>query len=392
MHQAFLIIAIVLVCLWTYLFLARGFFWRVAVDQSLPAATEARVVAVVPARNEAGVVEKCVASLLRQSGLDVQVVLVDDASTDATAESARAAAATVGCPERLTVITSVPLAEGWTGKLWAVRQGVERALATSPDFLLFTDADVEHGPETVATLISIAERGGYDMASYMVKLHCESEAEKLLIPAFVYFFFQLYPPAWIADAKAKTAGAAGGCMLVRPAALARAGGIEAIRSEIIDDCALARAIKSSGGRVWLGLTESSRSLRSYGSFAEIGRTIARTAFNQLRHSALLLAGTVIGLVLTYLLPAALLGSGDRPAMTLGAAAWALMAVSYLPMVRFYRLNPVWALTLPLAAIFYMFATLWSAVQYWSGRGGQWKGRAQDAALARTGPSGLRNQR
>lgn len=390
MHEAFLILAIVPVCLWAYLLLARGFFWRVKIDNPPPATTRVRVVAVVPARNEADSVGKCVASLLWQSGPDVRVVLVDDASTDGTAEAARAAAARVGCPERLTVIASEPLVEGWTGKLWAVRQGVERAMSTSPDFLLLTDADVEHGPDTVATLISIAERGAFDMASYMVKLHCGSAAEKLLIPAFVYFFLKLYPPALIADPKTKTAGAAGGCMLVRPAALARAGGIEAIRSEIIDDCALARAIKRSGGRVWLGLTESSRSLRSYGSFAEIGRMIARTAFNQLRHSTLLLVGTVIGLVLTYLLPAALVASGDRAAMALGGAAWVLMAVSYLPMVRFYSLNPVWALTLPLAAVFYMGATLWSAAQYWSGRGGQWKGRAQDAALARKS-SGLRNK-
>lgn len=388
MSQTMLIVAITSACVWVYLLLGRGLFWMV--HRTLPAPSEipsstASVVAVIPARNEAGTIARCVTSLLRQSVRDVQVIVVDDASTDGTADKALAAAAHLNASDRVTVIPGQPLAAGWTGKLWAVHQGVERASAREPDFLLLTDGDIEHGPETLASLIAIAERGPFDLSSFMVKLHCSSAAERLLIPAFVYFFFQLYPPAWVADTNSRTAAAAGGCMLIRPAALAHAGGIEAIHSAIIDDCALARAIKDSGGRVWVGLTDTSHSLRQYNAFSDVGRMIARTAFNQLRHSTLLLFGTVIGLLLTYIAPVAILAispwwsaqAGVAPA-GLAAAALIMMTISYLPMDRFYRLNPLWTFTLPLASLFYMAATVWSAIQYWTGRGGQWKGRAQDA--------------
>ena len=196
---------------------------------------------------------------------------------------------------RLTVIAAEPLPPGWTGKLWAVQQGVEQALKLDPAFLLLTDADIHHAPDNIATLVAIAEAGNYDLTSFMVKLHCRSMAEKLLIPAFVFFFFMLYPPAWIRDPKRKIAGAAGGCMLIRPRALQKAGGISAIRDQIIDDCALARAVKRTGGRVWLGVTPETFSTRAYNSFAEIERMIARTAFNQLQHSAALLAGAIVGM-------------------------------------------------------------------------------------------------
>jgi hopene-associated glycosyltransferase HpnB len=222
----------------------------------------------------------------------------------------------------------------------------------------------------------VAEKGKYDLVSLMVKLHCKTLAEKLLIPAFVFFFFKLYPPKWTADTRRRTAGAAGGCVLIRPEALVRAGGMAAIRGEIIDDCALARRVKQSGGKVWLGLTPSSYSARPYLSFTEIGAMISRTAFNQLHHSRAILAGTLLGLVLTYVLPIALLFSGNS-AVALGILAWALMAVAYLPMVRFYKVNVIWAATLPFAALFYMGATLHSAIQYWAGSGGRWKGRVQD---------------
>jgi hopene-associated glycosyltransferase HpnB len=195
----------------------------------------------------------------------------------------------------------------------------------------------------------------------------------------VFFFFKLYPPAWTRDSRHATAGAAGGCLLIRPGALASAGGIAAIRGEIIDDCALALTVKSNGGKVWLGMTGESVSIRPYGSFSEIGRIISRTAFNQLQHSTLLLLGAIAGLTLTYLLPPALLFSRHTLPIVLGALAWAIMTAAYLPMVRFYRLNQLWALTLPLAALFYMGTTIHSAFRFWSGRGGQWKGRAQDRA-------------
>jgi hopene-associated glycosyltransferase HpnB len=266
--------------------------------------------------------------------------------------------------------------------MWAVAQGVAEAEKLNPDFLLLTDADIAHAPDNLGELIGVAQSGSYDLVSYMVKLNCQTAAEKLLIPAFVFFFFQLYPPTAIRDSRSRVAGAAGGCMLVRTAALQIAGGIAQIRSEVIDDCALARSIKSSGGRVWLGLTPSTRSLRQYATFAEIERMIARTAFNQLKHSWLLLAGTCIGLALTYLLPLALVFSGRLIPALLGGITWLLMSITYLPMTRFYGRNVLWSITLPLAALFYMAATLHSASQYASGRGGQWKGRAQDVGSAR----------
>lgn len=366
--------------IWAYLLLGHGRFWRIA---SLIPPAEAdlrplkrRVAIVIPARDEAGVIGQSIAALLEPAGESLRVFLVDDASSDGTAQIARRAAASLGKLASLTILQSQPLPPGWSGKLWALSQGVTAARDCAPDFLLFSDADIVHSATTLPVLIAIAE-GGYDLVSFMVKLHCRGLAEKLLIPAFVFFFFQLYPPAWIADSRRSAAGAAGGCLLIRPEALARAGGIEAIRSQIIDDCALARAVKRSGGKVWLGLTDCSVSIRPYGSFAEIGRMISRAAFNQLRHSVLLLLGAVVGLAVTYLLPPALLFSRHPGSIALGVVAWAAMTATYLPMVRFYRLNPLWALSLPLAALFYMAATIYSAIKFWRGQGGEWKGRAQD---------------
>lgn len=394
--------------IWLYLLGARGGFWRVArhlprhvmsVSPALPPAgtdgprpsanptlTEAprarRVVAVIPARNEAAVIGAAVGSLLRQElAGSIHVVVVDDGSTDGTAGAALEAAAAAGASERITVIEGAPLAPGWSGKLWAMSQGIAAATVHDPEYLLLTDADIEHDPEDVASLLATAEAGGLDLTSSMVRLSTTSFAEQCLIPAFVFFFFKLYPPAWIGSPRARTAGAAGGCMLIRPAALARIGGIAAIRSALIDDCALARAVKASGGSIALGLTRSARSVRVYGSFAEIGRMIARTAFHQLRHSYLLLAATLLGLAVTYLLPPLLLLTGDPLAMTLGAAAWALMTLAYLPMVRFYGLSALRAFALPAIAAFYAGATLRSAVEYSLGRGGRWKGRVQDARAA-----------
>jgi hopene-associated glycosyltransferase HpnB len=257
-------------------------------------------------------------------------------------------------------------------------RGVAAAGTLQPDYLLFTDADIHHEPDHVARLVGNARRLNTDLLSSMVQLTVSNGAERWLIPAFVFFFLKLYPPAWIAAGDAATAGAAGGCMLVRPAALARCGGLAAIRAEIIDDCSLARAIKRAGGRVCLGLTRRARSLRPYGSVGEIGRMISRTAFNQLGHSWLLLLGTLVGLMATYLLPPLLLFSGSPPGAAGGLCAWALMSLCYAPMVRFYGLNPLWTLTLPAAAAFYAGATVHSGWLYLRGRGGQWKGRAQDS--------------
>jgi len=393
------------VAAWLYLLLAHGRFWRVRSALSFaghsqpPRMNEAReysVAAVIPARNEADVIGRAIASLVRQRTDQLHIFVVDDNSSDATAEAALAACApslrqaqggllspSSGDSNRVTVIAGRPLPPlGWSGKLWAMQQGVERALQLNPDFLLLTDADIEHAPDSITQLVSIAEAGGYDLVSYMVKLHCRSLAEKLLIPAFVFFFFMLYPPAWVRDPRARTAGAAGGCLLIRPAALERIGGIAAIRQEIIDDCALARAVKRSGSKVWLGLAPETRSVRPYRSFAAIERMIARTAFNQLHHSFWLLLGTVLSMLLLYVLPVALIVSGSPSLAFAGAFAYGLMTFSYLPMARFYRLHPLWALSLPLAAVFYTVATTDSAVKYWTGRGGEWKGRAQDVTASR----------
>jgi hopene-associated glycosyltransferase HpnB len=365
---------------WLYLLLFHGRFWQVSrlqASKSPEPPISATIAVVIPARNEAGNIARVLHSLMAQSCADsLHIYVVDDNSTDGTAEAARAAISESDA-SRLHVISGRPLPPGWTGKLWSMQQGIDAAMQLHPEFLLLTDADVEHAPDNVATLVSIAERQGYDLVSFMVKLHCDSFAEKLLIPAFVFFFFMLYPPLWIRSPRRKAAGAAGGCILIRPQALAAAGGITSIRNQVIDDCALARAVKRSGGRVWLGLTPATQSFRPYESFGEVERMIARTAFNQLGHSAALLVGAILGMALLYLLPVALLFTRDPRLAVLGGTTYILMLIAYLPMVRFYGLGIGWALTLPLSAIFYMSATVHSAIRFWGGRGGDWKGRSQD---------------
>ncbi len=349
---------------WVYLLAFRGRFWLMRDERAPSAAASARVTAVVPARDEAAVVGRALESLARQQFIGrLQIILVDDASEDATAEIALRYA---------TVIRGAPLAEGWTGKLWAVSQGV--AHAEAPDYLLLTDADIVHSPGNLAGLVARAEGEGYDLVSYMAELRCQSLAERALIPAFVFFFFLLYPPAWIRNPRRATAGAAGGCILIRREMLERIGGIASIRGELIDDCALARAVKRAGGRVWLGLSRSAESIREYRTFGEVARMISRTAFTQLRYSTAILTGTVVGLAFVYLLPPALALTGN----IWGAAAWLMMSCAYLPAVRFYRRSPLWAPLLPAIAMFYMGCTAASAIQYWRGAGGNWKGRSQAA--------------
>lgn len=372
--------------IWAYLVLARGGFWRIypAALRTISAENRAPgnpvlIAVIMPARDEADVVGRAIRSLLQQTGGQrIHIFLVDDASTDGTAQAARAAAIAEGQAQNLTVVSASPLPHGWSGKLWAIQQGIEQAVKTAPDFFLFTDADIEHAPDSIATLVSIAQAGPYGMASFMVKLYCQSVAEKLLIPAFVYFFFKLYPPAWISNPRRSEAGAAGGCILIRPAVLEKAGGIAAIRHEVIDDCSLAARVKGNGGRLWLGASATTRSIRPYEGFSGIGRMISRSAFNQLRHSNILLLLSILGMAATYLLPPALVFAAHRTApAVLGGAAWLLMVLSYWPVLRLYCLNPLWALALPVAAVFYMGATFHSAWKYWMGRGGEWKGRIQD---------------
>lgn len=370
------LLATVPLLIWIYLLFGRGGFWRVSrhLQPSAAAPSNKRIVAIIPARDEASGIAAAVQSLLAQN---LTVIVVDDGSSDGTADVARGAAQQSAKADQLTVLTGTPLPPGWTGKLWAVSQGVEHARSFASDYLLFTDADIQHNAGSVAQLTAIAEAGDYHMASYMVKLACTTTAEKALIPAFVYFFLQLYPPAWIHSPTHATAGAAGGCILIRPDALEKIGGIAAIRNQVIDDCALAGAVKRSGGRVWLGLTDSATSTRPYATFADVGKMVSRTAFNQLHHCALLLIGTLLGLFFTYLLPPLLVFTGRALPIAFGLAAWLLMSLSYLPMVQFYRRSRLWSILLPLIAVFYAGATVRSALHYWSGRGGQWKGRVQD---------------
>lgn len=376
-------LGIISLLVWMYLFAAHGRFWQIKryfLPAPRPGGPPARLAVVVPARDEAGVVGRALTSLLAQAGgHSIHVFLVDDSSSDGTAEVARQAAREAGKPDRLTAITARPLAPGWSGKLWAVQQGVEQALRMDPDFLLLTDADIAHAPESLAALVQMAQSHSFDLVSVMVKLHCRTLAERALIPAFVFFFLKLYPPAWIADPGRTMAGAAGGSILIRPQALERAGGIAAIRGEVIDDCALARRVKATGGRLWLGLSATSESIRPYRTLAEIGSMVSRGAFNQLKHSAWMLLIALAGLSVTYLIPPLLLFSHRLVPALLGAAAYLLMIWCFLPTLRFYRLNPLWAAALPLIAVFYMGASLDSALRFWMGRGGQWKGRVQDPA-------------
>jgi hopene-associated glycosyltransferase HpnB len=351
---------------WIYLFTARGGFWLIKTPaKPAPSAATKAVCAIIPARNEESVVEEAITSLRPW-----RVIVVDDHSTDRTAAIAAQAGA--------SVIQAGPLPPGWSGKLWAISEGLKHAASLAPDYLLFTDADIVHAPGDVAELIARAETDRLDLVSFMVKLRCRSLAETLLIPAFVFFFFMLYPPAWAARSGRRTAAAAGGCILIRPSALDRIGGIAAIHGEIIDDCALARAVKRSGGRIWLGVTEETRSIRAYGGFSEIRGMISRTAFAQLHHSAWLLLGTIVGMGVIYIAPPVLIFTRDPVAACLGLAAWILMAIAYAPALRFYRRSILWAPLLPLIALFYISATIESAFAYWTGRGGMWKDRVQDA--------------
>jgi hopene-associated glycosyltransferase HpnB len=361
--------------IWLVLLLGRGFFWRARErdDRDAPPepGTWPSVAVVVPARNEADLIARSVGSLLAQdySGR-FRVILVDDQSGDGTGAAARALG-----DDRLTVLDGAAHPAGWTGKLFAVAQGVAHANAESPpDYLWLTDADIAHAPDNLRHLVARAEANKFVLTSLMAKLNCESFAERFLVPAFVFFFDMLFPFAWANDPNKRTAAAAGGCMLVRREALARAGGIEAIRSEIIDDCALALRLKAQGP-IWLGLTQRAASLRPYPRIADIGAMVSRSAYAQLGYSPLILAGTVFGMALLTVVPLADLAMGGLTTFP-GVLAWAIMTFMFQPMLHFYGRSPLWGLALPAIGVFYAAFTIDSAVQHWRGRGGMWKGRAQ----------------
>jgi len=380
-----LILAAVSLLIWVGLTFLRGAFWQVLAFDDDSAKQESlarwpRVAAIVPARNEAVTIARTVESLVKQGYPgELWVVVVDDHSEDGTGTLAREAAERAGASERVLILQGAALESGWTGKLLAMQQGVETGVAREADYFWFTDADIEHAPDTLHRVVQRAEREKLDLVSLMVLSQVNSLPERLLIPPFLYFFLKLYPPSWTASRKWKTAGAAGGCILLKRASLERIGGLAAIRGEVIDDCTMARAVKRTGGGLWMGLTRKSVSLRTYTRFMEIQDLIARTAFTQLGYSWLLLAGTLLGMTVTYLLPVIFTFSAQPVVWRLGLAAWGLMAITYLPTVRFYRMSPLWAAALPMAAVFYTYATWVSAVRYWLGRGGQWKGRAQAPA-------------
>ena len=367
---------------WIVLVFSWGGFWQIARFDSDrdPAGTIAEwpdIVAVVPARNEAATIAQSLASLLEQDYPgDFHIIVVDDASDDGTPDIARSAAEKTDASSRVEIQAAPRLAPGWTGKLSALHAGVETASRLAAEYFWFTDADIVHAPDSLRRLAVRAQTQRLDLASLMVLLRAQTRAEKLLIPPFLFFFLMLYPPRWIASSRGRIAGAAGGCILLRAAALERIGGLGAIRGDIIDDCALARRVKRSGGRIWMGLTRASRSLRGYGSFSELRDMIARTAFTQLRYSVWLLLGTFAGMLFVFLLPLVLTFSRSIHVWPLALLAWCLMSVSFMPTLAFYRVSPLLAPVLPFAALFYVYATCLSAVRFWLGHGGQWKGRAQ----------------
>jgi hopene-associated glycosyltransferase HpnB len=360
--------------IWLYLLLFHNGFWLLRERDTLPVsepATWPSVVAVVPARDEAEVIQRSIGSLVAQDYPgSFSIVLVDDQSGDGTADLARGLNS-----ERLTVLTGAPRPPGWTGKLWAMKQGSDHAVLSQPEFLWFTDADIAHNTDNLRNLVARAQSGGKVLVSLMVRLHCRTAAEHFLIPAFVFFFDMLFPFGAVNDPRNKTAAAAGGCMLARRDALEKAGGIEAIRHNIIDDCALGRAMKAQGP-IWLGLTDRAVSLRPYNHISDIRHMVTRTAYAQLGYSPLVLAATLLGLGLVYLAPVMTALFAWGISQMAAWLAWIIMAVMYQPMLRFYRLSPLWGLALPLIGVFYAAFTLQSAVQHWVGRGGMWKGRAQ----------------
>ncbi|MFY9835668.1 MAG: glycosyltransferase [Xanthobacteraceae bacterium] len=379
------ILASIVLAIWLYLIAARGGFWRAAARDDVgiaPGADATRqwpaVGAVIPARDEAETIGETVASLLRQDYRGVfSVIVVDDQSRDETARIARETAATLAASERLTLLSGRALPTGWTGKLWAQQQGVEYADRTPdpPDYLLLTDADIVYTPDALAGLVLRAEQHGFVLTSLMAKLRCKSFAERMFVPAFIFFFQMLYPFAWAGDPRRSTAAAAGGCMLVRRDALQAAGGLASIRGSLIDDCALAKILKAHGP-ISIALTDRVYSVRAYYSVGDIRRMVSRTAYAQLRYSPLLLAGAILGLALTYLAPVALAIFATGVPQFVGIFSWILMALAFRPMLRFYRLSWLWAPALPAIAAVYMAFTIDSAYQHARGRGGMWKGRAQ----------------
>ncbi len=369
--------AAVSLLVWLWLALLRGMFWRT--DVRLPAGTDpARwpsVAVVVPARDEAAVLPYTLPSLLAQDYAGpVRLILVDDNSGDGTRELVASRW------PRVDVVAPGEPQAGWAGKLWALRAGIDEAGPV--DFLLLTDADIAHRPGSLRALVRAAEANGLDLVSQMARLRVRTGWERLVVPAFVYFFAMLFPFRWSNAPGARTAAAAGGCSLVRRAALDRAGGLDAIHAAVIDDVALARLLKRSGSRTFLGLAELQESVRPYDGLVPLWRMVSRSAYAQLGHSVALLAATVVGLFVVFVVPpvATIAGAvGGHPWTFLaGAAAWLLMAGTFAPMLRYYGQPVVAALLLPFTAVLYLAMTVDSAIRHHRGRGAAWKGRTYPA--------------
>ncbi|MFE9293175.1 glycosyltransferase [Streptomyces niveus] len=373
-------IAAVSLAAWGFLLLGQGFFWRT--DQRLPPREAPSpwpsVAVVVPARDEAEMLPVSLPSLLAQDYPGrAEIFLVDDSSTDGTGGLARELADRFGGLP-LTVVSPPEPAPGWTGKLWALRHGIELAREDGPDYLLLTDADIAHEPDSLRELVAAARTNGLDLVSQMARLRVTTAWERLIVPAFVYFFAQLYPFRRVNKPGARTAAAAGGCVLLRTETAERARIPDSIRQAVIDDVSLARAVRAAGGRIWLGLAERVDSVRPYPALSDLWRMVARSAYAQLLHNPLLLMGTVAGLAVVYLAPPAGvyagLSGGDTPAGLLGGAAWAVMAGTYVPVLRYYRQSLWLAPLLPFTALLYLLMTVDSAIRHYRGRGAAWKGR------------------
>jgi hopene-associated glycosyltransferase HpnB len=401
MHIATLILASlgsVSLLTWVYLVLGRGMFWRTEprLDAcSQPASdddtTWPSVSAVVPARNEVDLLPVTLPTLLKQDYPGgFHVYLVDDRSTDGTSEAAMRVAQECGTADRLTVVQGTDLPEGWKGKVWAMQQGVRHSEEGRSEYVLLADADVAHEPGVLRALVDKARARKLDLVSLMTVLRVKSLWDRLLVPAFVYFFAKLYPFRWVSDPHKRVAGANGGCILLRREALEKAGGFEVMADAIIDDCTMGALIKRNGGRTWLGFTRDARSLRPHESLSTTWNMVARYAFAQLNYSPLLLLGTVLSMLLAYLVPpvgtafgAVVLGTTGHPVAGLwlvlaSLAAWMLMAGSYLPMLRLYGLSPLLVPLLPVSAFLYTLMTISSGLRYWRGQGSVWKGRTYEA--------------
>ncbi|MGI9480730.1 MAG: glycosyltransferase [Hyphomicrobiales bacterium] len=373
----FTLLALISLIAWIGLVFFRHSFWTT--DQRLPVSDGLleqwpAVVAIVPARNEQETIARCLGAIARQNYAGrLHIVLANDSSTDNTADIATGLGETA-----LSIVNALPLEEGWAGKMWALEHGVKKAAERAPKFYWFTDADIEHGEGVLSSLVAHAEANRLGLTSLMVRLRCQNFWEKLLVPAFIYYFCLIYPFRAVNNPKSPIAGAAGGCILVRKQALEQAGGIVAVKNEVIDDCAIGRAVKRAGWPVWLGLADDSFSLRGYEKLSDFWNMVKRSAFEQLKHSYLLCAGAIAGLALTFLLPPLLalgFGLGAWPlAWLAGIAAWILMTASYLPIVRYHKLSPIWALSLPMAACLFGAMTVDSALAGLTGKSANWRGR------------------